>query len=120
MPDTILQNQASSTLRRIGVLITDPAGSPLADLNQTKVTIKTIKPGLTAFSASSATLVEDTSSVGNGSYDLVFTAAEVDTLGDLKFEISSGSTAINRVLGYVTVISTATAEWTSSSSRTPC
>lgn len=101
MPDLIEINQADGTLREITLAIYAPSGALLTGLTEADVTIKTAKPGA-ALSASAATLTEVAGGDGGG-YRLRFPLDEVDTLGDLDFEITSGTTTIYKAFGYVTI-----------------
>lgn len=103
MPDLISVDETVGALREITIRITDDFGDPVTGLDEGDVTIKTAKPGAN-LSASSATLTEDSGSAVGGVYRLRFTAAECDTIGDLAFEVSSGTTTIFPVHGYVTII----------------
>lgn len=102
MPDLIAIDEPVAELRSISVLIVGPDGEPVTGIDETDVTIVIRKPG-GAYAASSAALVEDDDAVEGGTFDLVFPVEEVDTRGDLKFEISSGEVEIETVRGYVTV-----------------
>lgn len=103
MADQINLNEATATLREVTVAIYDADIEPITGIDETDVTIKIAKAGATAFSASTATLTEITSATDGGLYILRFPQAEVDTRGDLRFEIASGTTPITTVLGYVNI-----------------
>jgi hypothetical protein len=103
MPDTILQNEATAVMRETTVILTDAGGNPLSGLDASKVTIKIAKAGGN-FVASTATLTEVTGgAVTDGEYRLRFASGEVDTAGDLAVEISSGTSTITTLTGYVPI-----------------
>lgn len=102
MPDLIAKNEPIGALREVTVSIVDLLGDPVAGIDETDVTIKSAKSGA-GFVASSATLTAISGAVEDGGYLLRFPLGECDTVGDLKFEITSGTTTIARVFGYVTI-----------------
>ncbi len=92
------QNEPTAALREVSVYITDTAGEPVTGL--TGATINTAKPGANLVS-SSATLTEVTGGAEGGGYRLRLTTGEVDTPGELQYEISHAS--IDTVYGQVTI-----------------
>jgi len=94
--DGIWQNEATAALREVSVLLLNPSnGNPVTGKSEASVTIKTAKPGAN-FVGSSATLTEVTGGAVGGMYRLRFTSGEVDTVGELLFEITDASIATIR------------------------
>ena len=84
-------NESNASLREVSVRLLNPStGAPVPGKSQANVTIKTAKPGANLV-ASSATLTEVTGGVSGGGYRLRFTTGEVDTLGELHYEITDAS-----------------------------
>ncbi len=104
MADQINLNEATATLREVTVAIFDVDSDPVTGIDESDVTIKIAKAGATSMSASTATLTELNAASEGGLFALRFPAGEVDTLGDLRLEISSGTTVIETVRGYVTIV----------------
>lgn len=104
MPDLLLQSEATNELRETTVRLVDASGNGVTGIAGS-ATVKVCKASGTAFVAAQAgtTLTEITGSVGGlgGMYRLRFDAADADTVGDLKFEISHASIAT--VYGLVSV-----------------
>ncbi len=101
MPDVLIQNEPEAALREIQIMIYTPAGVPATGISEVTADIVISKPGGN-FVASTATLTEITGGAVGGKYRLRFPADEVDTIGDLQFEIVQASD-IESVNGYVTV-----------------
>jgi len=107
MPDSILQNEATAALREITVSIADLAGNPKSGISEGTATIKIAKAGGNLV-ASAATLTEVTGGASGGGYRLRFASGEVDTVGDLHFEITQ-SGVIQPVYGYIPIVPAARA-----------
>lgn len=92
----IWQNEGTAALREATVLLVSPTtGNPVTGKSEATVTIKTAKPGAN-FVGSSATLTEITGGAVGGLYRIRFTTGEVDTVGELAFEISDASIQVIR------------------------
>lgn len=105
MPEIINQNEASGPLRETTVQIKDLAGNPLngITLGGGGATLLIAKPGGSMGASAGASLSQTTGgNVTDGLYRLQFAQADVDTKGDLHFEIAQIGT-IQPVIGYVTV-----------------